>query len=202
SSTSLVPPTIVNVQPTNGSIYIDPSANNVSFEVDSLASTLAGTNVTLLLNGVSQSNMVFNTTGATNQLLGTNTIPLAGNLFYNATIIAVDANSNTATNSFNFNTFLPGNLCIDAEDYNFNSGQFFPNPAPNAYAGFFGSNGVDYLEVDLTGNNNAAVYRPDDLPQILPVTGDPFDHAGFAAAGATDYEIGWTETGEWQNYTR
>ena len=201
-STSLTPPTILNVQPTNGSVYVDPSANNVSFEVDSIASTLTGTNITLLLNGIAQSNLVFNTNGSTNQLLGTNTIPLKANLLYNATIIAADANSNTATNTFDFNTFSPLNLCIDAEDYNYTNGQFFPNPAPNAYAGLFGSNGVDYLEVDLAGTNDAFVYRIGDLPQILTVTGDPFDHAEFAAASATDYEIGWTETGEWQNYTR
>lgn len=202
SSTSLVPPTIVNVQPTNGSVYIDPSANNVSFEVDSLASTLTGTNITLLLNGIAQSNLVFNTTGPTNMLMGTNTIHLGTNLLYTATIIAVDANSNTATNTSTFNTFSPLNLCIDAEDYNFTNGQFFPNPSPNAYAGLFGNNGVDYLEVDLSLTNTSGVYRVGDLPQILTVTGDPFDHAGFAAASATDYEIGWTETGEWQNYTR
>jgi hypothetical protein len=34
------------------------------------------------------------------------------------------------------------------------------------------------------------------------VTGDPHDHAGFAAAFATDYELGYTDAGEWQNYTR
>ena len=39
-SASLIPPTIANVQPTNGAVYVDPTANNVSFEVDSLGSTI------------------------------------------------------------------------------------------------------------------------------------------------------------------
>src|SRR5207249_976063 len=99
-STSLIPPTIVNLQPTNGSVYVDPAANNVSFEVDSIASTLFGTNVTLSLNAVKQTNFTYNTTGATNQLFVTNTTALAANLLYNGTIIALDANGNSTTNTF------------------------------------------------------------------------------------------------------
>ena len=64
------------------------------------------TKVTLLLNGVPQT-LVFNTNGATRQLLATNTTPLATNVQYGATIIAVDANGNSATNSFGFDRFKP-----------------------------------------------------------------------------------------------
>ena len=86
-----IAPLILNVLPTNRSVFINPAAGNVSFEVDSPASTIAGTNVTLSLNGVLQS-LAFNTNGPTQQLLAANTIPLATNAQYNATIIAVDAN--------------------------------------------------------------------------------------------------------------
>ena len=48
--------------------------------------------------------LVFNTNGATQQLLATNTTPLATNVQYSATIIAMDANGNSATNNFGFNT--------------------------------------------------------------------------------------------------
>jgi hypothetical protein len=201
-STSLTPPTIINVAPTNGSIFVDPTLDNVSFEVDSVASTISATNLSLFLNGVKQTNMLYNTTSATNQLFATNNSALIPNTFYNSSIIALDANGNTATNNFNFNTFSPTNMCIDAEDYNYDSGNFFPNPLPNAYANLFGTNGVDYFEIDPDNTNPAASYRSGDRPQILFVTGDPYDHAGFLAAGATDYEIGFTDAGEWQNYTR
>lgn len=201
-STSLTPPTIINVAPTNGSVFVDPSLNNVTFEVDSVASTITGTNLIVLLNGSKQTNLVFNTSGPTNQLIVSNAAPLSVNTLYSASIVAVDANSNTVTNNFNFNTFSPNNLCIDAEDYNYNSGLFDPNPVPNAFANQLGVQGVDYYDVDLAGTNPAAFYRPGDKPQILLVTGDPYDHAGFQGAGATDYEIGFTDAGEWQNYTR
>jgi hypothetical protein len=201
-STSLTPPTILNVSPTNGSVFVDPLANNVTFEVDSIASTIRGSSVTFKLNGVAQTGLTFNTTGATNQLFATNTTSLLANMFYNASVIVADANGNSATNNFAFNTFSPSNLCIDAEDYNYNGGQFFPNPVPNAYFGLLGSNGIDYAESDLTGVNNTSGYRAGDLPQTLLVTGDPYDHAGFLAAGAIDYEVGFTDANEWQNFTR
>jgi Bacterial Ig-like domain len=202
ASTSLTPPTIINLSPTNRSIFVDPNANNVSFEVGSVASNIRGSNVTLRLNGVTQTGLTFNTSGPTNQLFVTNNTALLANLLYSASITVVDDNSNTATNNFTFNTFSPLNLCIDAEDYNYGGGSFFPNPGPNAYAGLLGTLGIDYFEVDPTGTNPAAFYRSGDLPQILLVTGDPYDHAGFLNASATDYELGFTDASEWQNFTR
>jgi hypothetical protein len=200
-----VPPTIVNVQPTNGSIYLNASTTSLSFEVDSFNSTVASNLVSVYLNGVLQANVTYNTTVPTQQLLGNCTATLAPDTFYNYVITAQDANGNVATNSFTFNTFLASDLYIDAADYNYGSGQFFGGAAPvNAYAGLFGTNGIDYLEVDLTGTNN--LYRPGDAPQILSLatdaTGDPIDHANERANGWTVYNLGFTDVGTWQNYTR
>src|SRR5581483_3157035 len=99
------------------------------------------------------------TASPTQQLLVTNNTPLTANTFYNAVIIAIDANSNKTTNSFSFNTFSPNNACIEAEDYNYGSGQFFPSPTPDQYAGLLGTNGIDYLDVTTLTNLND--YRPD-----------------------------------------
>jgi polygalacturonase len=84
--------------------------------VDSSGQNLLGANVTLLLNGVAQT-LVFNTNGATQQLLATNTTPLATNVQYNATIIAVDANGNSATNNFGFNTAQTNSLWLDVDNF-------------------------------------------------------------------------------------
>ena len=114
-STALVPPIIANVQPTNGAFFLSPT-NKISFEVDCQASTVSGANVTLQLNGVSQS-LAFNTSGATNRLLMTNTTPLAANTTYSASIIAVDANGNRTTNNFGFNTVQTNSLWLDVKNY-------------------------------------------------------------------------------------
>jgi polygalacturonase len=114
-SNTLVPPLIVNTLPTNGSIFVN-SGTNVSFEVDSFAQILFATNITLLLNDVAQT-LAFNTNGATQHLLATNTTPLAANVQYRASIIAVDAGGNTATNSFSFNTLQTNSLWRDVKSF-------------------------------------------------------------------------------------
>ena len=172
-----------------------------------LTSSVAGSAVSVYLNGVLQTGSVFNSSDPTNQLLGTNALTLAPDTFYNYTIIAQDVNGNVTSNNFTFNTFLPADLYIDAGDYNYGSGQFINNSTPaNAYANLLGNNGIDYSISDLTGVNNIAGYRTGDLVQLLPLntdsTGDPVDHANLRANSGTAYNIGFTVAGNWENYTR
>ena len=113
---SSLPPLILNVLPANGSIFVNPAAGNLSFEVDSPASTIAGTNVTLTLNGALQS-LAFNTNGPTQQLLAATATSLGTNVNYSAGIIAVDAAGNSATNTFSFNTERTNSLWRDVKVY-------------------------------------------------------------------------------------
>ena len=114
-STSLIPPIIANVQPANASFFVNPT-NTITFEVDSQASTIAGSQVTLLLNGAVQT-LAFNTNAPTNRLLAVDITPLAANVSYIVTIIAVDANGNAATNIFGFNTVQTNSLWQDVKNY-------------------------------------------------------------------------------------
>lgn len=113
-SPSLIPPVLINVQPTNGSVFVNPS-NIISFEVVS-ASTVSATNVTLLLNGIAQT-LVFNTNGSAPLLLVTDDTPLASNNFYSGTIIATDDSGNSATNTFAFNTLQTNSLWQDVKSF-------------------------------------------------------------------------------------
>lgn len=202
-----IPPAIVNVQPANGSLYLDANTTSLSFEVDSFNSTVASNFVSVYLNGVLQPNFTCNTASPTSQLLVTNAATLAADTFYVYTITGQDANGNVVSNSYTFNTFLTSDLYIDAYDYNYASGQFINSLTPgNSYAGLLGTNAIDYSISDLTGVNNTAGYRPGDLPQILSLatdaTGDPIDHANLRLNGYTAYNIGFTDAGNWENYTR
>ncbi|HEY3761085.1 MAG TPA: glycosyl hydrolase family 28 protein [Verrucomicrobiae bacterium] len=114
-STASSLPLIINVQPTNHAFFVNPNTN-VSFEVDSQASTIDATNVTLFLNGIPQT-LAFNTTSPTSQLLVTNTTPMGTNVIYSAVILASDANGNTITNTFGFNTVQTNSLWVDAKKY-------------------------------------------------------------------------------------
>ncbi|HEY1663701.1 MAG TPA: hypothetical protein VGI03_14885 [Verrucomicrobiae bacterium] len=206
SSTNL-PPTISNLQPPDGSLYLAANTVAPSFEVDSFNSTLSHSTVAVYLNGVQQSGLVFNTLSPTNALLVSYSPAISPDTFYTTAIVATDANGNTVSNNYTFNTFLPGDIYIDAYDYNYNSGQFINNNTPiNAFAGLNGSNTIDYQIADLAGTNNTAGYRSGDLVEtlLLPVdsTGDPFDHANERTDGYTVYNVGFTDIGNWEDYTR
>jgi hypothetical protein len=205
TSSTNIPPTVVNVQPTNGSIYLDANSVSISFEVDSFNSLVASNLTTVVLNGVIQSNVTYNTTDPTTQLTATCAAAIAPDTFYTLQIIAQDANGNIVTNTSTFNTFLATDLYIDAYDYNYTNGLFVDNSTPtNAYANLLGVQNVDYFDTDIFGTNN--VYRPNDFPDVLNLdnapTGDPVDHANLRQNGGTAYNIGFTDQGEWQNYTR
>lgn len=197
SSTSLLPPTIDNLQPTNGTIYA-ASDSPLSFNVDSEFTTISSNGIQLILNGVVETNLTFTGDETTNVGVVLNT-PLQNNVVYTGTIIATDDNGNHATNNFTFNTFLATDFFVEASDYNYSSGLWNDVAQPSgSYFGAIGSNGIDYLEFDLTGTNNA--FRAGDLPQVQPAT--DVDHDGFAANTLTPYNLAYIENGEWENYTR
>src|ERR1035441_7383593 len=200
-SSSLVPPDITGVSPTNGSVY-QSNSTQITFNVASAVSGVSSNNVKLALNGVNVTNLSFS--GTTASWAVTATPVLADNTTYNGTITAVDANGNHATNTFTFNTWRSDNPFIEAADYNYSSGNF-PNPAfPDVNDSLFanlGSNGVDYLEYDNTGTNHPNAYRPGDLPQV-EICADTVDHAGYIANSLPIYNLGFIERFEWENYTR
>lgn len=202
-----IPPTISNVEPGDGSLYLAANSVSPSFEVDSFNSTISSSAVTVYLNHVQQTGLVFNTANPTNKLLASFSPMIQPDTFYIYTIVATDGYGNTVSNNYTFNTFLPTDIYVDASDYNYSEGQFVNSNSPvNAYLDLLGTNFVDYQIADLTGTNNTAGYRPGDLVEILSLptdtTGDPIDHGDERANGHTVYNIGYTDTGNWENYTR
>jgi hypothetical protein len=202
-----IPPTISNLEPADGSLYLSANTVSPSFEVDSFNSTISSSAVAVYLNHVQQTGLTFNTATPTNQLLVSFSPAIQPDTFYTYTIVATDGYGNTVSNNYSFNTFLPTDVYVDTSDYNYSEGQFVNSNTPvNAYIDLLGTNFVDYQIADLTGTNNTAGYRPGDLVEILSLptdsTGDPIDHADERANGHTVYNIGFTDTGNWENYTR
>lgn len=123
--------------------------------------------------------------------------PLMSNMVYTVVIQATDANENTTTTNIIFDTIAPA-YTFEAEDYDYNSGNFINNPQTNKYAGLNATYGVDAQNSDFGAGNNA--YRPSGLN--TEVNGDvprlPY------STGLPDYDVGWNNggSGNWGNYTR
>ncbi|MSU59681.1 MAG: hypothetical protein EXS35_16200 [Pedosphaera sp.] len=199
STTSLIAPVIQNVSPANGSAYVLSSAP-VTFEVASPFSGVSSNNISLSLNGTTVTGLGF--TGSNGFWSVTKSGALAPNVTYNARVIATDANGNRATNDFSFNTWTESNFFIEAEAYNYTSGNYIPSPFPGQYdtlGGFVGAtNGVDFLEFTDAGTNGYRTLDPVDLER----SGDLLDHAGYAGFALENWMLSYVQQGEWQNYTR
>ncbi|HEY3762887.1 MAG TPA: hypothetical protein VGN23_14170 [Verrucomicrobiae bacterium] len=199
-----LPPQIEDLTPTNNSVFV-PNDVPFSFAAVSQASIISSNNIQMTLNGMPITGPNWTVIGsgtASNEVVVN--VPLQLNQVYTGTIIAADANGNTATNNFTFNTWVtsPNNIYIESSDYNFGGGYWINNftfGQPNQdYAGLFGTNDVDYLIFNPAGTNNA--YRPGDLPALQDAT--DVDHDGFANNGFQQYNLSYVQNGEWLDYTR
>jgi hypothetical protein len=167
------------------------STNLLQFMASS-SSGIATSNITVKLNGVPASTIAF-TGSATSWQVG---VTLAPNTVYTAVITVKDAAGLVATTTVNFDTFNPANYTFEAEDYDYDGGLFFDNPQVNAYFDLAGTSGIDFVK---TGTGGVADYRS-DVVDTEPC-GD-FVRPQYNGTGYTDYEVGYTSSGDWWNYTR
>jgi hypothetical protein len=198
-------PRISNVYP-DGTLELQ-ATNVFRFTASNPTVPIYSTNVSLTLDGVDVTSQL-TLSGSPN---GWNaSLPLALNVArYTAVITVQDANTNVATTTIYFDTFNPANFTWEAEDYDFNSGQFIDNPVPtsdsaaNSYFGQFGAYGVDYSIENSSGTTY--FYRPSDA-MPTDVCGDYPPLAKYVTARLTDpnvkdYNLAyWTSNG-WANYT-
>jgi hypothetical protein len=190
-------PVIANTYP-NGA-YQFQSTNSLAFNVNS---SVAVTNVTVLLNVTPLGGGTFIKTITTaNGLIITGpatglsvTAPLSTNTVYIATITATDANGNSSVSTVNFDTISPS-YTFEAEDWDYNGGQFIDNPQTNAYAG------LGSTSSDSSNNNGGNSYRPVNPGLSTEPNGDT-PRAPWIGSGLTDFDVGFTDGGDFGNYTR
>jgi len=141
--------------------------------------------------------------------------PLSPNTIYSATIVVSDTRGST-TKTVGFDTLSPV-YTWEAEDWDYTnsagtSGQFFDNPQTNKYARLGAASGTDFLMENP--NNGSELYRPQDIITAgvstnsigleTQVTGDlpRLPWFGSSPFVGQDYEIGYTDSGDFANYTR
>jgi hypothetical protein len=201
SFTNVYPDGSVQFQPTNSfaltinsAAGVDPSQVFVQLTATNLIG-IGSVKVYTTANGLT-------VTGPSTSLQAS--VPLASNTVYSAFIQAIDLNGNPNSATFNFDTVVPL-YTFDAEDYDYNDGQYFDNPQINAYLGAAGDPGVDYSVDDPFSGSHA--YRDNDPNTGGPATESCGDvpRAGYtnaAVTGVTDYDVGFNDPANWENYTR
>jgi hypothetical protein len=137
-----------------------------------------------------------------NSFATTVSCPIQANQSYTA-IIKLSDSVGTVYLTNSFASFSAADYQLEAEDYDYNGGQFFDNPQTNAYAGLSASNEVDIFESDPNafGRASGAPYRPANNIDFPDMTSGDLPRAQFSN-GATDYAVGSFGTNSWANYTR
>ena len=213
------PPAIANVTPDGTQPF--ENSNSLSFTVTSALSTVTTNNIQVTLNGANVSSQLTFSGSVTNWLVS---LPLSQQGSYAVTIKATDAAGHSHSYSETFDNFNQNDFMIEAEDYDFNSGQFIDNPietapnltATNSYYGYPGGDlanmsvyGVDYT----TSNTIAGItfdYRLDSsagTEAAADFLRNKFVNTGQVPGESigttnTDYDVGWWSPGTWLNYTR
>src|SRR5262249_44440679 len=156
------------------------------------AAGINANSIKLTLNGVDVSSSLIISGSSTARQA---TYPyLAPNTPYRAVILVTDLNGQQANPTVNFDTFSSSAFLWEGVDYDYNNGSFFDEPSTNAYRGLSGSEGIDFHD---DCNGGPATYRP-DCPATEPC-GD-FARAKFAPGVSTNYDLGFINANEWENY--
>lgn len=180
--------------------------NKFSFTTSSTITTINTNSITLSLNGINvTAGLVFSGGPSTWNV----SYPgLLLNTSYTAAISVTDANGGTSTSSFKFDTWNPV-FQVEAEDFDFGSGQYIDNPVPTtgpAGNSYYGQVGTMLVDESINGGTPFAAgaspnnYRPNDPIATTPITDTPRQQ--FVDAGASDYNVGFLGVYFWQNYTR
>jgi len=201
-------PVIANLYP-SGTKPFEP-ANTLSFTASSSVANIAAGDIHVTLNGNNVDALLAIGSNLTNRTVS---LPyLASNALYTATISVKDSAGTTVTRAISFDTFSESNFSFEAEDYNFNSGEYIANPVLSTTPGpnnYYLYSLPAVLDVDISTNPPAAGYgfaylRPDAVG--TEASGD-YLRQTYVAARVTDplvndYNIGWDNSGTWFNYTR
>jgi hypothetical protein len=182
-------PFVSDVNPDSSKMFAP--TNLFTFTANSVSGITAD-NVEVTLNGVKPVGLTFS--GSSHTLHGA--CPVASNVVYTVVINLTDANGSSSYTT-TFANVSADNYSFEGEDFDYENGQYFEDPQVGAYAGL---SAVDLVDAHNTSGGNAN-YRPSTPGLGNEVCGDS-PREQFTSAGMTDYNIGWTASGQWANYTR
>jgi hypothetical protein len=186
-------PVVTNVFPNGSSIY--ETTNTLSFKVTSPIG-VATNNIVVTLNGAALAGQTISGSSTNWTVTYPHLLP---NMAYALTVTVTDASGNVIVSKSIFDTFSPNNYTWEAEDFDYDGGQFFDNPQTNAYAGVLSITNVDLFNNDQQSGLHWTTYRPNG--QETEVNGDVV-RPQYNGTGYTDYSVGYFHTNEWLNYTR
>ncbi len=177
------------------------------------------TNIQMTLNGVdvsAQLVLVTNGTAGTATNVSISYLGLPPNQVSTVVMTLLDANGKIGTSSATFDTYNPTNFVVEAEEFDFNNGQYIDNADytstngnANSYYGLDSVATVDTAKITVAGGVNATDYRAgatDNTKTQTPTSTDlprqRFINLAANDPAVVDHVIANYSSSDWQNYTR
>jgi len=191
-------PQLSNVYPTGTHPF--EYTNTFSFKVTTVGSSFPANGIRLNLDGYDvSSNLVITGSTSTKDVVYPGLLP-------NAIHVAIISVTNVLGHGISvtnyFDTFSEANYMVEAEDFDFDGGQYVNDAIPNSYAGLGATTNIDFQHITLPGQ--AFTYRSDGIPENflnLPVQRD-WVRSNFVYWGGIDYILTYFAGTDWANYTR
>ena len=198
---------ILDFAPLAGASNVSAS-DGLSFKAVASDDTIPQENVTIVLNGIDRSSEL--------KFEGSNTawnvsFDLQSNVDYEGLVSVKGASGASIDQLVSFNTFDANNPTLEAENWNFDGGEYINDPDPS-YSGdtYFakGENqdteGIDFHELsDEFDPANVDPWRfpLGNMPNTV-LTNNEGDRAKYQDDPEADFAVNNTQAGEWLNYTR
>ena len=186
--------------------------NALSFTVTTLGATFPANGIQVILDGnnVSSGLVITGSTSSNNVVYPT----LELNAVHTAIITVTNSLGHGISLTNQFDTFTQKNFSFEAEDFDYNGGQYVSASdwVPDAYAGLTSVSNIDFQHTPVAGeptDGSEYQYRFETgIPQQLLEPNTPgvlYDYLRLPwvnQIGSFDYYLYWFGGGDWANYTR
>jgi hypothetical protein len=175
--------------------------NAFSFTATAFGSSFPADGIRLSLDGSDvSSNLVITGSASARNVVYPFLLP---NAIHTAIIAATNVLGHGILVTNRFDTFSEDNYMVEAEDFDYESGQYITNWVPDAYADYNGpfpaTTNVDFQHITLA--NEVFKYRAAGIPQDFLGTHD-WLRSSFVNALASDFVLVFFAGTDWANYTR
>jgi hypothetical protein len=173
--------------------------NALSFTVTTTGATFPANGIKVILDGSDvSSGLVITGSGSSNNVVYPHLQP---NATHFALITATNSLGHGISVSNQFDTFTQNNYMFEAEDFDYDGGQYVDPWTPYySYSGLGATTNIDFQHT--TEGGEQFQYRSDGIPESL-VQNYPIEARDvFLQNSAFDFQLDWFGGGDWANYTR
>ncbi|MGA2685613.1 MAG: hypothetical protein ABSF51_11225 [Verrucomicrobiota bacterium] len=176
--------------------------NALSFTVTTVGATFPANGVQVIVDGNDvSSNLAITGSASSNNVVYP---ALQPNAMHTAIINVTNSLGHGISITNQFDTFSQTNYMVEAEDFNYNGGQyvFSASYSPDCYASFVSVTNIDFHHTINAGeptDGSDFQYRQNGIPQQVA---QDYLRTAYVNSFSSDYQLYWFGGGDWANYTR